>query len=201
MLARSLALVIFAAAASGCMNLGVVEPDKIYRSGQLDGEELDELITDKELKSVLNLRGPKKPGVEWYATEKAVCERRGVKLHSVRWSARRFPRTREVLPAIEALETGPFPMLIHCRAGADRTGLASAIYRIHIRKEPVDDAEDELTVWRGHLGFIGGTGELDEFLDIYEERGGGKPFKQWVEEDWPAIREEVTGEPRPAPKS
>ena len=45
-------------------------------------------------------------------------------------SATRRPTRRELLQLIDLLETCSYPLLIHCKSGADRTGLASALYRL-----------------------------------------------------------------------
>lgn len=39
-------------------------------------------------------------------------------------------------------------MLIHCKAGADRTGLAVALYRIEIEKRPPEEALAEMKFYR-----------------------------------------------------
>ena len=43
-------------------------------------------------------------------------------------SATKRPTRRELLVLIDTLRSCPYPLLIHCKSGADRTGLASALY-------------------------------------------------------------------------
>lgn len=176
-----------------CTNFGVVQSGRVYRSGQLDADELKSLVKRYKIRTVINLRGPK-PKKDWYVEEQQACADLGVSLKSTRWSANRLPRPNEVLDVLKHFEEGPYPVLIHCRAGADRTGLASALYRhVHLQ-EPIPKASDELTVLHGHLGRFGGTGDLDWFLELYQEHGQGQPLRQWVERDYPGLRARLVEE-------
>jgi protein tyrosine/serine phosphatase len=55
---------------------------------------------------------------------------------------------------VALLREAPKPMLIHCKDGADRAALASALYHLAIEGKPLAEADDELTVWYGHIPFI-----------------------------------------------
>jgi protein tyrosine/serine phosphatase len=54
-----------------------------------------------------------------------------------------------LLAILEAVEK---PLLIHCQAGADRTGLATALYLAAIAKQGEEAAEDQLSIRYGHVG-------------------------------------------------
>lgn len=77
-----------------------------------------------------------------------------VTLHLFRWSAARKP-PQEDIDRLVALYHNPknFPMLIHCKAGADRTGLAVALYRIEIERRPPEEALAEMKFYR-HISFL-----------------------------------------------
>ena len=49
------------------------------------------------------------------------------------------------------LRDAPKPLLIHCRSGADRTGLASVIYQAVIKGMDEDRAESQLSLRFGHF--------------------------------------------------
>jgi hypothetical protein len=52
------------------------------------------------------------------------------------------------------MSTLPKPMLIHCWGGADRTGLASALYLYGVKHQGSDQAAEQLS-WRyGHLPYL-----------------------------------------------
>jgi len=189
----ALALVVALAGVAiggGCRNLAPVEDDRLYRSAQLEPDELREVVRDHGIKTVVNLRGPS-PGKDWYDGEVAACKDLGVVHRDVRLSARRWPRADEVLALLDAFDQAEYPMLVHCIGGADRSGLAAAVYRIDLRGHPVADADDELTIFRGHLGPLSGTSELDDFLDLYADTGRGKPFRRWVRYDYERERDRL----------
>ena len=52
---------------------------------------------------------------------------------------------------IQTLREAPKPVLIHCKAGSDRTGLISALYCLTLKGETPAQADRELSVWYGHI--------------------------------------------------
>jgi len=50
----------------------------------------------------------------------------------------------EILKALVILRDGPKPVLVHCRHGADRTGLIIALYRIVYQGWAKEEAKDEM---------------------------------------------------------
>lgn len=182
---KSLKLIGFAFSAylTGCSiftnNFHQVENAPVYRSGQLDKKDLEEKIKKHNLRSVVNLRGAD-PGDEWYEDESSVCQKFGVKLYDISMSARRLPTKEEVKQLLDVFDQGKYPMLVHCRAGADRSALGVAIYRIHILGHDVEEADDELSLWYGHFGVpCIGTYELDRFFIVYK-KSGAKSLREYL---------------------
>jgi protein tyrosine/serine phosphatase len=166
-------------------NFGVIVPDEIYRSAQLDEEDLKETIQAHHIRTVINLRGSN-PDTDWYTKEKEVCEKSGINHVDIKWSAQKLPPPNEMMALLEAFHTQPSPFLIHCKAGADRTGLAAAIYLIDKKGFTEQQAsKTELTINHGHLA-IYPYFEMDEFLDLYQE-SGKTSLISWVETDYPKI--------------
>lgn len=124
---KNLILLIILFLAVGC-NLHEIDEGKYFRSAQLSGEELESVIKEHGIKTVINLRGAK--DVDWYREEAAVTERMGVTLISIGMSAKRLPHREDLIKLLDAFKTAERPMLIHCQGGADRTGEASAIYQM-----------------------------------------------------------------------
>lgn len=120
-------------ALSGCrimgMNLHEVDPGKLYRSAQLTGEELAATIEAHQIKTVVNLRGAH-PGEGWYDDECAVVDARGLSLVDIPMSADHLPHREDLIRLLNAFRDAERPLLVHCRAGADRTGEATAIYML-----------------------------------------------------------------------
>ncbi len=103
------------------------------------------------IRSVVNLRGSNM-GRDWYLSEIAAARERGV-THSISACRQESPadptRAAELLTLLRA---APKPVLVHCEGGADRTGLATALYLAAEANEPTQQAGRALS-WRyGHLG-------------------------------------------------
>jgi protein tyrosine/serine phosphatase len=157
-------------------NFRVVEPGRLYRSAQLDATTLELLVDVLGIRTVVNLRG-ENPDEAWYENERAVLEAKGVELVDVRMSAMALPAREELLKLYDTLLTAEEPILIHCQAGADRTGAAAAIWRMVVLGEPRDEAARELCVCYGH--FEAFTPAMDELVRIFQ------PDRAWIEEDYP----------------
>jgi len=148
-------------------NFHSVEAGQLYRSAQLDAAEFEQVIPAYHIRSVLNLRGPN-PESAWYADELAVAERWHVAHFDVGISARRSPTPEQLDRILAILRTAPKPLLIHCQAGADRTGLVAALYRYAIGHEPAERSADELSLRYGHFPYLTSeTGAMDESFRTY----------------------------------
>jgi protein tyrosine/serine phosphatase len=62
------------------------------------------------------------------------------------------------------------PILIHCMSGADRTGLASAVYLAAISKQGEEAAEGQLSVRYGHFSipYLSQAYPMDKSFDSVE---------------------------------
>lgn len=151
--------------------------DGVYRSNHPSYERFAK-YKEMGIKTVLNLRGDMpKP---FYLFEKEACDDLGLTLVTVRMSARKVPRRTVLLDVMQAMDTMEKPFLIHCKSGADRTGLVSAFYLLQYT-----DASDD--VIRKHLSFRylhirkSSTGALDFALETYLARRAQSPISLW---DW-----------------
>ena len=146
-------------------NFHEVEKGVVYRSSWLGSEKLEQAVDRLGVKSVLNLCG-EQPGVAWYEGEVEVSRRRGVKFVSLALSANTALDASQVAKLAEVVRDAPKPLLIHCRAGSDRTGLASAIY-VALRGGSLRDAQDQLSLYYGHFPYFGSKSVA---MDITLER-------------------------------
>lgn len=129
-------------------NFHEVLAGELYRSAQPSVAQLGQWTAAEGLRSVVNLRGPSRAA--WYRDERDMSRRLG--LHHAD-----FPmHDDEMLSAPDAarlvalLQNLPKPVLIHCKAGADRTGLAAALY-LASRDRPEAAAEAQLSFRYGHV--------------------------------------------------
>lgn len=154
----------------------------MYRSNQPNHKRL-EAYAKLGVKNILNLRGAN--GASPYVFEVESCEQLGLTLIDHAMSARSAPEREKVLKVIEILENLDGPTLLHCKSGADRTGLVSAIYRLHIQNLPFKEARKMLSIRFVHLN-ITRTGILDYVIHEYGQRNAQSPisFKDWVTNEY-----------------
>lgn len=129
------------------------------------------------LRSVLSLRGG--GDAAHNATERLWCEALGLTLHSVGMSDKSAPTRETLLQLIEMFQRIERPFLMHCKAGADRAGLASAIYLLSVTDAPLSEARKMLS-WRFLHLRSSKAGALDRVLDAYAAHQQ-QPFADWVE--------------------
>lgn len=103
----------------------------------MSAAQLSSLIREKGLRTIINLRG-ENPDRQWYRDEVEVAEHAGVTHISLPLSANREPSDALVKQLIEVLRTVRPPFVVHCEAGADRTGLAAALYQALVMQQPMD---------------------------------------------------------------
>ena len=131
-------------------NFGVVSKGEVYRAGQINAKDLAEYTHKYNLRSVLNLRGENlKDG--WYKSEVAESEKLGIKHIDFKMSAKKELTPEQVQNLIAVMRDAPKPLLIHCRAGSDRTGLAAALYLAAIKKDSEFNSELQLSLLYGHI--------------------------------------------------
>ncbi|NNK17240.1 MAG: protein tyrosine phosphatase [Sulfitobacter sp.] len=132
-------------------NFHEVVAGQVFRAGQMDGQKLARWKREHDIASVLNLRG-QNDGEDWYETERAVTDRLAIKHIDFRMSASTELSDEEVHALLDVMREAPKPMLIHCKAGSDRTGIASALYVAGIEGRGEDEAEWHLSLAYGHIG-------------------------------------------------
>lgn len=137
------------------------------------------------IKTILNLRGatPHSP----YHFEVESCEKHGLKLIDLPMSARQAPSQELLINIMQILEDLDDSTLVHCKSGADRTGIVSAIYLLHVLGRPTAEAQTMLSFKFVHLNFTK-TGILDFVIDSYAKRQAetGISFKDWVHSEYNA---------------
>lgn len=149
-------------------NFHAITPNQAYRSAQLDRDELEYYIPKYHIKSILNLMG-KKSSDHHYRDEIEVCRHLHIAHYDLRLPADRKPSRVNIERLIAILKTAPRPVLIHCKAGADRTGLAGALWKVIIDQEPKARAKKQLSIRFGHIP-IGPTSAMDRFFDEWQPR-------------------------------
>lgn len=154
----------------------------IYRSNH-PNEARFKAYAEMGIKNILNLRGatPHAP----YVFEEESCRLLDLNLINLPMSARQTPSRELLIKIMDTLEALDGPTLLHCKSGADRTGIVSAIYLTHILKEPIAKAREMLSIKFVHLNFTK-TGILDYVMALYAQRldKGAITFRAWVENEY-----------------
>lgn len=150
----------------------------VIRARQPTISSLEKLLYNDNIRSILNLRG-ENTGKEWYDNEFRFVQENNLDLLSVGLSTSSFPPKEKLIRILDYFENTEYPLLIHCRAGADRTGFASALYRHVMLDEPIEEAKKSLSMRHGHLLYQ----TLDFLIDQYQKEDG-KDFRRWIENDY-----------------
>jgi protein tyrosine phosphatase (PTP) superfamily phosphohydrolase (DUF442 family) len=109
----------------GLPNFGIVS-DQLYRGGQPENTGLAEL-RKLEVDIVVNLRHE----TDRIASERTRVEALGMRYVSIPWHGRHAPSTEQVAQFLTLLRDNPDrKVFVHCRRGAERTGVFVACYRI-----------------------------------------------------------------------
>lgn len=132
-------------------NFHPVVPGEVYRSAQVTPASLQAFRAETGIRSILNLRGPH-AGAPWYDREVATAEELGIAHFDFAMSDRRVLPPGDIARLVALMRDAPKPLLIHCKAGADRTGLAAALYLAEIAGVAAERAEGQLSIRYGHVG-------------------------------------------------
>ena len=150
----------------------------LYRSNHPSPRRLSHLKR-LGIRSVLSLRGSGKntPSI----LERNACERLGLELKFIRMRTGVLLSPNTLLDLLNELRTMPKPMLVHCKSGADRTGLAVTLYLHVLKNMPLDQARRALS-WRYAHWKWGQAGIIHALLDTYaaDHIATGINFERWV---------------------
>ncbi len=166
-------------------NRHTVIPGKVYRSAQPSGDDIRYYADKRGVKTIVNLRGLC-PEFEWYKDEARAAHDLGLSQEDITLSANSLPPPNELKRAVEVLDRCEYPILIHCKAGADRTGLIAALALLLHTDATPGEARQQLLPRYGHFRF-GRTAAMDKFFDQYEAHllslkgeHTRKAFREWI---------------------
>ncbi len=132
-------------------NFHTVIAGDLYRSAQPSGADITRYAKDYGIRTVVNLRG-EKPDAAWYRDEVKAAQDAGLNHINFPMTASKELTPAEAENLIAILRDAPKPILLHCRSGADRTGLVSVIYLQQIAGIDEEEAERQLSIRYGHIG-------------------------------------------------
>ena len=150
-------------------NYHTVVQGKLYRSAQPTPDQIVAHQAQDGIASILNLRGAA-PGQKWYDDEVATAAARGI-VHADYAMASSVELTKaQMIDLVALMRDLPKPILVHCEHGADRSGLAAALYLGGILGDDEDVAEAQLSIRFGHFSvpYLSHAYAMDESFEQYE---------------------------------
>ncbi|MFZ4807997.1 MAG: fused DSP-PTPase phosphatase/NAD kinase-like protein [Hyphomicrobiaceae bacterium] len=153
--------------------------DGVWRSAQPAPHQIAGFAR-RGVRTIVNLRGPHMSGSYWL--EAAACRRHGLQLVDFQVRSRAAPTREEIRAARDLFDRIAYPMVMHCKSGADRAGLMSVLF-LHFRcGVPIAEAKNQLSLRYGHIRQAD-TGILDAFFERYLADSAVRPmpFMEWVD--------------------
>ena len=168
----------------GWRNWGVVESGRLYRSNHPMPWQLRQAVRRHGIRTLINLRGHR-PECGSDALGRAEAARLGIAHIDAPFESRGAPHKDRILRLAEIFGRMEEPALLHCKSGADRTGLAAGLWLL-LQGRGVEAALAQLSLRHLHVA-AARTGILDAFFasyGTYLRTHGPKPFLDWLREDY-----------------
>ncbi len=131
-------------------NFHCVEKGKLYRSAQMSHKTLRWYIKKYGIKTVINLRGIH-PGKRWWRLERFTVLNGGAHYFNISMHAGQLTKKEDLKKLLSIYQSAKGPILIHCQGGADRTGEASALWRIEMQRKSKKRALKQLSMHYNHI--------------------------------------------------
>lgn len=125
---------------------GVVEPGKIYRSGQISATLIKRMLKENHIERVVDLTLDT-PGNRYHDAELKTIQELGIERQLFPLLADGTGDVKTYAAAVAAVaeaERDGKPVLVHCVAGTQRTGGVVATYRLLVQKKDPHEVFDEL---------------------------------------------------------
>ena len=161
-------------------NLGTVA-DGVFRSNQPTASRLRKMRDKMRIKAVLNLRGVStRP---YFQFNRQACEQLGLDLHVADIQGHRVNGRETLIKLLDTFREIRRPFVLHCKSGADRSGLAAALYRVIILGHPVEEARKELSFRYLHASWTR-SGICGFLFDHYLAETKNRPMdlETWIRE-------------------
>jgi undecaprenyl-diphosphatase len=171
-------------------NLHVVVPGAVYRSAQLTSDDLSELAAELQLASVLAVRA-ERPEKDWYLEETRAAEALGLELQYLNLDPDRMPSRQRLSELVAQIDRAPRPLLLHCRAGVERSGLASALVML-LEGASVEKARDQFSIRYGFHPWLSQSNlprVIDRYaawLETHSVEHSAEVFRRWAMTDYVA---------------
>ncbi len=152
--------------------------DEAWRANQPSPRRIARLAK-MGIRSLLNLRGPSAFAV--YLFEQEACAEHGLNLVDHPIDAYQLSSREAYLRLFELFDTIEKPFVMHCKSGADRSGLAAAFYLLDQKNLPIEQAQRQLSLRYAHRKNTR-AGILDHLLETYARDTASAPMgiRRWI---------------------
>ncbi len=158
-------------------------PGNAYRSNQPYPWQIEKYKKRYGIKTIINLRG--KRNCSSYYLEKEFCDNNNITLHNFPITSRDLPSRKTIQDFFKLLDNVTYPLMMHCKSGADRAGIASCLFLIYKQGYDVNTAIKQLSFKYLHVKFAK-TGILDHLFEtaILNKKVSSKDFLKWINSDY-----------------
>lgn len=145
-------------------NFHAIVPGQAYRSAQPSPAFLQKTVHDQHIKSILKFN--REVESSWSREELAEAKKLGVQVFYIPIGVSELPTRPDMIQIVRAIDDAPRPLLIHCKTGADRTGLAAVLVAMKNGQSFQQARDDQLRLGYLHVGHLGD--DCDDILDQYD---------------------------------
>ena len=128
---------------------GVVVPGLVFRSGQVSPYLIEPMLTNNSIRVVLVLRGHN-PKRRDHVVQEQVVKKLGLEVCRIPMGGGGRGTVKQYVDAVSRVRRAvaeKTPILVHCHAGAQRTGAVIALYRLLVRGDQPEVAYDEMKAY------------------------------------------------------
>lgn len=131
------------------LNFHEIIPGEFYRSGQPTSVELREIHGNYGIKTLIDLRDEDRGAT--FDEERKTAHALGIKVLEFPLSSKATLSPTAIDELRKVMTQAEKPVLIHCEHGANRTGLASAVYVFAVAEQSDFSAQLQLSPLFGHI--------------------------------------------------
>lgn len=138
--------------------------DGVFRSSQPSPKQLKK-YKFQGFRSIVNLRG--ESSKSFHFLENEACVALDLELYSLNFCPGGLPSKASLIELHDIFTRAEKPMILHCKSGADRSGIAAALYLMMFNGADVPTARKHLH-WRYLHVKSRKMGVFDHIIDEYE---------------------------------
>ena len=132
----------------------IVEEGRVYRTGVLPLETFEKKVAELGILTFLRVICLHRGNREYFDKIEQICGKRGIIAFHISLKHNQVPDKKSLAMILDVFDHARYPQLIMCWRGADRSGLASALYKMRI-KRPRNEVMAQLSLFPyGHLWFL-----------------------------------------------